>query len=96
MGNLGEETSKLQKSAGRNDRKQIWNCQSKLRMATRTINIAVEKKDWSGCQVMQETMQRWGEWTSEFFSKDKARLKPQILQIPDQKWNKDTMRVPEA
>ena len=96
MGKIEEASSKLQKEADQNDMPPIWNYQRKPRKTKSANNIAIKKQDGTERQGMQETMKRWGEWEDECFRKDKARLKPKIEQIPDQEWDKVTMRVQES
>ena len=42
---------------------------------------------------MKETMERWGEWTSERFRKNKNQLTPKIEHIHDIEWEKEEMRI---
>ena len=57
---LEEPLKKLQKAAGNNDIRLIWEFQSKLRMGKTANHVAFKKQDGAECQRLGETLKRRG------------------------------------
>ena len=71
----------------------IWRYQRQLRTNTKAKTVTIKKTDGAECQGVTETMERWGEWTEECFSKKAGQLTPKIVHIQELEWGKEEMRI---
>ena len=87
-----EEAGRLRKAAGRKNTRPIWDYRRKLRTAANARNIAMKKKDVPDFQRMGETVERWGEWTSECRRNEEPPIRPKIEHIRDVEWGTRTYK----
>ena len=72
----------------------IWKYHRIIRMKTTNNQAIIKDENGEECQRMQKMLERWEEWTKEFFSKEQKQLKPMIEHITEQEWEQTFLNDP--